>query len=337
MLTIRSFDKDEMSEVERVTAANQVHPLQAVQQCSQFNVLDFPQPVKGFTLWSPPKQRQRWGDVDVLPHINWGDLFFDLFYVSAALNLSTVLFYIKKGESFYEFIYFVGMGGTIILEWFQRTLFDARFVWGDDPWHKLVEVVNLCFLAWAVVHIRPVATMSDPTEPDMFDFCLGISLLAVVNIYRSIEIIFKVVGEEAAKVGEKKFLIQFVVQAAFYIAAAVNAGMAYFGSRDGDNYGKRDMRSLETVANTCTRMLSNLVSDRELAAEVKVTETNHIPIILCAVGWISIVVILLIRVWFYEEQNGGHRKYNVPMNIGELSYFFGCMFVTALSLNYFDY
>jgi hypothetical protein len=179
--------------------------------------------------------------------------------------------------------------------------------------------------------------MSDPTEPDMFDFCLGISLLAVVNIYRSIEIIFKVVGEEAAKVGEKKFLIQFVVQAAFYIAAAVNAGMAYFGSRDGDNYGKRDMRSLETVANTCTRILRNLVSDRELAAEVKVTETNHIPIILCAVGWISIVVMLLIRVWFYEEHNGEHRKYNVPMNIGELSYFFGCMFVTALSLNYFDY
>lgn len=311
-----------MSEVERVTSANQVHPLQAAQQCSQWNTLDFPQPVKGFVLWSPPKQRQRWGDETTLPHINWGDLFFDLFYVSAALNLSTVLFYIKKGESFYEFIYFVGMGGAILLEWFQRTFFDARFAWDDDPWHKLVEVVHLCFLAWAVVHIRPVATMSDPTEPDMFDFALGISLLAVVNMYRSVEIILKVVGEEAAKAGEKKFLIQFVVQAAFYIAATVNAGIAYFGSRDADNYGKRDMRSLESVANTCARMLSNLVSDRELAAEVKVTETNHIPIILCTVGWISGVVTLLIRVYFYEEKNGGHKKFNVPMNVGEFSYFF---------------
>src|SRR5210317_2214880 len=77
---------NEMSEVERVTAANQVHPLQAVQQCSQFNTLDFPQPVKRFVLWSPPKQRQRWGDETTLPHINWGDLFFDLFYVLATLR-----------------------------------------------------------------------------------------------------------------------------------------------------------------------------------------------------------------------------------------------------------
>lgn len=29
----------------------------------------------------PPIQRQKWGDTQVLPHVNWGDLFFDLFYV----------------------------------------------------------------------------------------------------------------------------------------------------------------------------------------------------------------------------------------------------------------
>ena len=35
----------------------------------------------------PPIQRQRWRDDHVLPHIDWGDLFFDLFYVGAAYNL----------------------------------------------------------------------------------------------------------------------------------------------------------------------------------------------------------------------------------------------------------
>jgi len=40
------------------------------------------------TPWyNPPIQRQRWDEDQILPHINWGDLFFDLFYVGAAFNL----------------------------------------------------------------------------------------------------------------------------------------------------------------------------------------------------------------------------------------------------------
>ena len=35
----------------------------------------------------PPIQRQRWCEDQILPHVNWGDLFFDLFYVGAAFNL----------------------------------------------------------------------------------------------------------------------------------------------------------------------------------------------------------------------------------------------------------
>ena len=40
------------------------------------------------TPWyNPPIQRQRWDEDQVLPHVNWGDIFFDLFYVGAAYNL----------------------------------------------------------------------------------------------------------------------------------------------------------------------------------------------------------------------------------------------------------
>ena len=31
-------------------------------------------------FFAPPRQRQRWGDTQILPRVNWGDLFFDLFY-----------------------------------------------------------------------------------------------------------------------------------------------------------------------------------------------------------------------------------------------------------------
>ena len=40
------------------------------------------------TPWyNPPIQRQKWGEEQCLPHVNWGDIFFDLFYVGAAFNL----------------------------------------------------------------------------------------------------------------------------------------------------------------------------------------------------------------------------------------------------------
>ena len=38
-------------------------------------------------FYRPPLQRHRWHEEICLPHINWGDLFFDLFYVGAAYNL----------------------------------------------------------------------------------------------------------------------------------------------------------------------------------------------------------------------------------------------------------
>ncbi len=42
---------------------------------------------KNDAWYLPPVQRQRWCDDQILPHVNWGDLFFDLFYVGAAYNL----------------------------------------------------------------------------------------------------------------------------------------------------------------------------------------------------------------------------------------------------------
>ena len=35
-------------------------------------------------FYFPPRQRQRWGDSQHAPHTDWGDIFFDLFYVAAA-------------------------------------------------------------------------------------------------------------------------------------------------------------------------------------------------------------------------------------------------------------
>ena len=301
------------------------HQLQSVS-----NSLSFPKPVRRVVFWTPPKQRQRWGDDDVLPHINWGDLFFDLFYVAgewphyvaclfascflltpaaAAYNLSYVLF---NDPSAKGFLYFIGTFGPILLEWFQRTSFDARFLWGDDPFHRGFELVHLCALSLAVVHIRPVSLMSNPMQPDMFQFTLGIVCLAVLNMYRSLEVVFAVDGEEAAKLGEKKWLVGFATQLAFYLAASVKSGIAHLGSKDGDNYDYGN-RGLESLSNACSRIL-NLAPERNLAEST--VEKDHVPIILCLCGWSISLALVVIRTYFFEKKNGEHKEFNIPMNVG---------------------
>ena len=53
-------------------------------------------------LWSPPKQRQRWdpNDTEILPSGNWGQIFFDLFYVGGCINLGSILKEASKTGTF---------------------------------------------------------------------------------------------------------------------------------------------------------------------------------------------------------------------------------------------
>lgn len=177
----------------------------------------------------PPIQRQRWDDDQVLPHVNWGDLFFDLFYVAAAYNLSAI---ILKDPSADGLLYFICLFGPIMSEWFDRQHFDATVKFPGDPIHRFQEVLQLCLLATAVVHIRPVDAMSHPSQkPDMFAYSLAVSLLVVVNMFKYIEIYCWVDGEEAAKkhaiIVGYPFLFKFV----FYLAAAIISGTQYLHNK----------------------------------------------------------------------------------------------------------
>ena len=126
-------------------------------------------------------------------------------------------------------------------QWFTRMHFDSRFAFSDDPFHRLFEVLHLCFLATAVVHIRTVDVMSNPSEyPDMFGYSLGLALLTVMNMCRNAEIYFFVDGEPAAKYVTKKDALNQLVQLSFYLAAAVVSATQYYGNngkRSGDNGG----------------------------------------------------------------------------------------------------
>ena len=201
------------------------------------------------------------------------------------------------------------------------SLFDGA---GDDTFHHLFQVFHLCFLATAVVHIRPVETMRNPYKyPDMFGYSIGVLFIALCNIYRSIEIMFKVVGDEAAaKTSERKYLVGYILQFICYLAASCVAGVALFRNSDEldvDATTIGGQRNMMSISNVCSRILSTQRRDLVDDSSSK-TDT---PILLCLTGWILSVCILLLRSFFFEEKDGGHKKHNVPMNIEYILHRFG--------------
>lgn len=90
-------------------------------------------------LYAPPRQRRKWGDSDVLPRINWGDLFFDLFYVAGTYNVSYIL---TDSPTWRGLLYAAGTFLPIMAIWGQRTVFDARYVTEADIFHVSVGHVH---------------------------------------------------------------------------------------------------------------------------------------------------------------------------------------------------
>ena len=75
-------------------------------------------------LYAAPYQRQKWGESQVLPHLNWGDLFFDLFYVAATYNVS---YLITDSPDRTGLLYAAGTFLPVMSIWMQRLYYDARF------------------------------------------------------------------------------------------------------------------------------------------------------------------------------------------------------------------
>jgi len=311
-------------------------------QCS------FPSRITSLTVFQRPKQRQRWGDKQVLPHTNWGDLFFDLFYVAAAYNLSNIILTDPNAQGV---LYFIGLFGPIMAEWFTRMYYDSRFAFGDDPFHRLFEVINLCFLATAVVHIRTVDVMSNPSQyPDMFAYALGMTLLSFMSICRNIELMLFVEGEPAAKIVAKRDIINQIGQGIFYLAAAVVAGTQYHsnfskanssgGSASDYGYGHDDsqhrfllgtsglcsnmMDLIGNVASTCGLRIRNLAEASDYGSKVSAENgygydggysTTNIPLWLCLGGYLYNMTHFLVMVIFFFPGGGKHKAISVPMNI----------------------
>ncbi len=190
------------------------------------------------SFFRPPLLRQEWADEGEirheLPHVNWGDLFFDLFYVGVAYNLANI---IKNDPSFMGLLYFFGCFGPVFSNfWLYKMLYDARYETPDDVVHRVFEILQLCILAMATQHIRPVEVMAHggPNNPEMFLFCLANLLGSVIALVSRLEIGFHWVGAgserglNAAKVASRTDAIHMILSTIITAVATVYAALVYF-------------------------------------------------------------------------------------------------------------
>lgn len=120
--------------------------------------------------------------------------------------------------------------------------FFSRFYIRDDVFHRAYEALILLALATSVLHIRTVPILSDPNNPEMFIFCLGVFLSYVLLVSRYVEVFVcqrcgtKGLFPEAAGISVILGMICYMVPTVCYGIATAYAGAQFFGSPYEVNY-----------------------------------------------------------------------------------------------------
>ena len=281
-------------------------------------------PGRRIVLYTPPKQRQKWNDTQVLPRTNFGDLFFDLFYVAATYAVSLVL---VENPDKYGALYASATFLPVMGIWMERTNYDARYTIGsssssggssherkdndndndhnnngnhshseksiqDDAYHQVLHLAQLVILATAIVSIRSVNDMSNSfQDPSMFMFALSLVLERLHTILKHVEIYFKGIGQEQPmKASAKSSILYAGWTLCFYLAATIVAGLNYY------YYGPHQGGT----------------SRRILAETSAPSQVDHVPIVLVLVGYLLYMCIVVIRIVFCAPPGGQHKKLYVP-------------------------
>jgi hypothetical protein len=180
--------------------------------------------------------------------------------------------------------------------------YDSRYSVGNDVWHHLYDIFTLIAIGTAVLHIRPVAVLSDQENSvDMFAFCTSVVAGNILAVGRLVEVmIFQKAGTpglypEAFNAAARDTL-WLIFPSLFYVAAMIYTAVQFYGNGSDESSAYGDSRAL---------------------AEAKETayEEDDIAIWLCVAGavasmaWIGSVIV------FWLPTDGSHKKFMVPMNI----------------------
>lgn len=211
-----------------------------------------------------------------------------LFIKAAAYNLAYI---IKSDPSWLSLLYVLGCFGPLKGIWTVKTLFDSRFQLPDDLIHMIMEVLQLCTLATAVLHIRPVKYMAyGASNPEMFLFCLAVLLGHLYHLSLDLEIRFwGVVGQSSAKYVAVTNILTLLPSTMFVLAATIYSGVFYYSNGGNEGY----------------RMLASDYSDKS---------PDHIPVILMLCSWL-IVHVVNFPISYFRGKGSEFKKFSIPVNV----------------------
>jgi len=258
----------------------------------------------GIPFYAVPKQRQHWGDTHFLPHVNWGDLFFDLFFVAACYRLGNLL---KSdcvtGAGFRGFAYYVGLFGPIISVWKAKLMYDCRFELVDHA-HRVYEMIRLFFLAFAILHIKSIAKLSDESSPVSLCFSIGIFGESCMVMLKYVEVYFKGKGSKGKESDAIKptavFIVIYSEGVRFISSLTAVIVSAVFYVKENSEGHKKDQDHYRVLASN--------------AIDPSVWVRGDFPIMILLVGFIVSLTIMQIRIYCAPPFEIT-KKTSIPMNL----------------------
>jgi hypothetical protein len=187
-------------------------------------------------LYCVPVQRQRWGDDQILPHINWGDLFFDLFYVAAAYNLGVLLISSMNADDWKRgLVYFIGIFGPLYNTWENDMNYSGRYTVVDHA-HRIFEVIRYLLVGAAVLNVKTLTFMADSSSFETFSLMTSLFLESAMQLGFNLEVAYFADGDRTAIYRHTVLKIRNHVlpSVLVYGAAASIAGFLFFDASSTD-------------------------------------------------------------------------------------------------------
>lgn len=242
--------------------------------------------------------------------MNYGDLFFDLFFVAAAYNTGNLL---VESPSKRGLLYFLATFGAIMGLWLDKCFYDSRFVVvTDDVVHRVFEMIALLVVATAVLHIRPVDIMSNGGDHvETFVFCLAILMGNALTGCRYIEVYLFGIGQPVIKEEAKRFFKMNTIYIVMVVVATILAGIEYYGSASGrKSTNDKKHTASETEAYETSQGYDSY--NRSLAGAISPYATPHndydLPMVIILAGYVGRWLYLVVNIIFCFPGGGKHKE-----------------------------
>jgi hypothetical protein len=259
---------------------------------------------KGMTLYCPPRQIKRWDEDEIEQKVDWGNLFFDLFFVAATYNVS----YILTSDPYRNgFLYATGTFFPIMGFWERKAAIHCRFNVEDDILHRILKAIELLVLATAVLHIRPKKYMSDlKNDFSMFGFALSMTISRILYLLQNVELYYFAVGQRQAiqQAAKGLFSRYLLIETTFFAAASILAGYHYYVDEDDGSLSKSPNESYAYNSS----YHRDLAANNEKNATTDESYIKDAPIWLMLAGHVASVLCMQITILFCFPADGRHKE-----------------------------